>query len=210
MNRPACHIDHITVTAPTLESGVAFVEAKLGASPLPGGKHPRMGTHNRLLKLGDTLFLEVIAPDPEAVAPQRPRWFELDAMTPDTPPRLAMWVARTVDIRANHAASPEPLGEIEPMSRGALDWQITIPADGSLPFDGCAPALIQWQAHPHPASGMPDSGCTLAHLELFHPESERLSRLLARIGFEGKASVIRADKPSLRAHVQTPRGMRLL
>lgn len=210
MNLPACQIDHITITAPTLESGVGFVEAKLGVVPQPGGKHPRMGTHNRLLRLGDTLFLEVIAPDPDTAAPTRPRWFELDRMTPDTPPRLAMWVARTADIRASHAASPEPLGEIEPMSRGTLDWLITIPADGSLPFNGCAPALIQWQAQPHPASGLADRGCALAALELFHPDAERLSRLLSRIGFEDKASVIRADTPSLRAHVLTPRGMRLL
>jgi hypothetical protein len=38
-----------------------------------------MGTHNRLLKLGAGRFLEVIAIDPEAPAPGRRRWFDLDA-----------------------------------------------------------------------------------------------------------------------------------
>lgn len=210
MNTPACHLDHITVTAPTLESGVEFVNMKLGVVPRPGGKHPRMGTHNCLLKLGDALFLEVIAPDPDAPRPRHPRWFELDAMAPDTAPKLAMWVARTPDIRASCAACPEPLGEIMPMSRGALDWLITIPADGSLPFDGCAPALIQWHANRHPASAMAESGCALAALEIGHPDADRLSRVLSEIGFEGKASIAMTDKPTLQARILTPDGVRLL
>ena len=72
-----CLIDHITVTAPTLEAGAAFVVQALGVAPQPGGEHPLMGTHNLLLKLSDTAFLEVIAVNPKATAPQRPRWFEL-------------------------------------------------------------------------------------------------------------------------------------
>jgi Glyoxalase-like domain len=209
MNR-ACHIDHITVTAPALESGVAWVRARLGVTPQPGGTHPRMGTHNCLLRLGDSIFLEVIAPDPDAARPNRPRWFELDAMKPDTPPKLAMWVVRTTDIRATLAACPEPLGEIEPMSRGALDWLITIPANGSLPFDGCAPALIQWHADKHPALGMVDEGCALAQLEIFHPQADRLSQTFSAIGFSGEATVSTAERPALRARILTPDGPRLL
>lgn len=210
MNKSPCRIDHITVTAPTLERGVEFVRAKLGVSPQQGGKHPRMGTHNCLLKLGDTLFLEVIAPDPDATPPQRPRWFDIDRITPDTPARLTMWVARTADIHATAAACPESLGEIEPMSRGALDWLITIPPDGSLPFDGCAPALIQWHADRHPAKGMAETGCTLAQLEIFHPNARRLSRVLSAIGFDDKATVSAANRPALQARILTPDGVRLV
>lgn len=213
MTQNVCHIDHITVTAPTLESGVAWVRARLGVTPQPGGTHPRMGTHNCLLRLGDSIFLEVIAPDPSAARPNRPRWFDLDHMTPATPPRLAMWVARTADIRTTVSACPEALGEIEPMSRGNLDWLITVPLDGHLPFDGCAPALIQWHADRHPATGMVDSGCTLAQLELFHPQAERLLRILAAIGFEGEAAVRPEPgygKAFLRAHLRTPKGIRTL
>jgi hypothetical protein len=53
---------------------------------------------------------------------------------------------------ATAAGSFEVLGPIEPMSRGKLNWLITIPADGSLTLDGVAPALIQWDAEPHPAA----------------------------------------------------------
>jgi Glyoxalase-like domain len=59
-------LDHITVAADTLAAGVAHAEAALGVTIPFGGAHPLMGTHNHLLRLGETLFLEVIAPDPNA------------------------------------------------------------------------------------------------------------------------------------------------
>ncbi len=71
-------LDHLAIVAPTLEEGVAYVEKTLGVPMAAGGKHPEMGTHNRLLRLGDDIYLEVIAVDPEAPRPERPRWFGLD------------------------------------------------------------------------------------------------------------------------------------
>ena len=70
-------IDHIAVSAATLEDGSEWVEMALGVPLTGGGKHPHMGTHNRLLSLGD-LYLEVIAVDPAAPKPGYPRWFDLD------------------------------------------------------------------------------------------------------------------------------------
>ncbi|TWA91006.1 glyoxalase-like protein [Bradyrhizobium stylosanthis] len=67
-------LDHITVAANDLAEGVAYVEDALGIAPPAGGAHPLMGTHNHLLRLSETSFLEVIAPDPSAPAPTRPRW----------------------------------------------------------------------------------------------------------------------------------------
>jgi hypothetical protein len=68
-----CYIDHIIVTAPSLEIGAEYVRQILRVAPQVGGKHPRMGTHNLLLRLGNSLFLEVISPDPDAPSPERPR-----------------------------------------------------------------------------------------------------------------------------------------
>src|SRR4051812_30813067 len=122
----ASHIDHLTITAPTLASGLDYVRDMLGVVPQIGGEHPRMGTHNVLLKLGERMFLEVIAINPDAPALSRPRWFGLDRLDADQSPRLATWVVRTADIGAAVAASPVPLGNIEAMSRGKFTWQITI------------------------------------------------------------------------------------
>ncbi len=210
-----CLIDHITVTAPTLESGAAFVRGVLGVEPQTGGEHPRMGTHNLLLRLGDSLFLEVIAENPEAPAPARPRWFALDTLRADSAPALATWVARTPDIRSTLAGSTEALGSIEPMSRGGLDWLITIPADGTLPLNGVAPALIEWPGGVHPAARLTDHGLSLARLELFNPEPARISRLLLSIGLEGPCPIVvlpsrDGQVTCLAAHINTPRGPRVL
>lgn len=210
---PPGSIDHLTITAPTLAAGAAFVRKALGVAPQAGGAHPRMGTHNLLLRLGDTMFVEVIAPDPAAPTPARARWFALDTLGPDAAPALSAWVVRTPDIHASAAASPEALGPVEPMRRGALDWLITIPADGALPLDGIAPALIQWPQGAHPAAGLEQHGLSLVMLELFHPEPARITRLLRAIGLQGPLCVSPlngARAPYLLAHINTPQGLCLL
>lgn len=206
-----CYMDHIVVTAPSLELGAEFVRQTLGVAPQAGGEHPRMGTHNLLLRLGESLYLEVISPNPGAPSPQRPRWFGLDSMRPESQPMLAAWVARTVDIQSAVSASSEILGDIEPMSRGSLNWLITVPAEGAVPLHGVAPALIEWHTETHPAAGLQDYGLSLAKLEIFHPEPERISRFLLSIDFDGPLSVSPLSGtgvPHLVAHINTPGGPR--
>lgn len=172
-----------------------------------------MGTHNRLLRLGERVYLEVIAANPSAPPPGRPRWFRLDEPDAVRAPRLATWVARTEDVRAGAAASTEPLGTIEQMSRGALEWLITVRQDGSLLMDGVAPTVIQWPRGVHPADMMPESGCRLLALEAFHPEPDRLQALLRSIGLETPVTIARsrgAAPPHLRASVETPSGVRTI
>ena len=206
-------LDHIVVAAPNLKSGVEWVRSTLGATPEFGGMHPRMGTHNCLLGLSDQTYLEVIAPDPNAPKPDRPRWFGLDSLNRDSPPRLAAWIARTTDIEATVAASSEPLGVVEPMSRGELNWLITVTDDGALPLGGIAPILIEWQTPTHPSANMRDADCRLLRLELKHPEAERVEKLLLSIGLEDKVDVIplpAGSAPSLSASIQTVQGTRVL
>jgi Glyoxalase-like domain len=206
-------IDHLVITAPSLDEGAEYVRRKLGVMPEVGGEHQRMGTHNRLVKLGDKTYLEVIAANPSAPTPSRPRWYELDASETHPAPRLTTWVARINDIDTALAVSPVPLGGIESMSRGQLDWRITIPSDGSLPLQGIAPTLIQWANGYHPASGLNDLGCSLIRLDGFHPEADKITALLKAIGFEGGynfTSLPTHDQPFLVAIIQTSRGVRQL
>ncbi len=208
-----CHIDHIAITAPTLEAGAELVRLALGVEPQAGGAHARMGTHNLLLRLGDSVYLEVIAPDPTAPPPSRPRWFALDTLVANAAPALATWIARTTDIEASVAACSEPLGNIEAMSRGALNWLITIPDDGALRLHGVAPALIEWQAAAHPAARLQDHGLSLIKLDLFHPEPERIARLLLSLGLDSQVAVHPSTGergPRLVAHINTPQGPRQL
>ena len=202
-------IDHLVVVAPTLEAGAAFVSKTLGVELQQGGAHPRMATHNLLLRLGVSCYLEVIAPDPSAASPARPRWFALDHLNPDSSPQLAAWVVRTDDIRSASLACNSILGNIETMSRGNLSWRITIPADGSLPLGGAAPALIEWQVTAHPARTLKDAGCSLTALEILHPEPLQVQTLLEAVNLVAPVTLGQLSpgaSPYLVAHVQAPRG----
>jgi len=208
-----CEIDHLTITAPSLALGAAYVERSLGVALQPGGEHPRMGTQNLLLKLGDALFLEVIAVNPAAVRPPRPRWFALDELGAETAPRLAHWVARTSAIRSAPIDYLDLVGPIEPMTRGALQWLITIPVDGALPLGGAAPALIEWQTPGHPAAGLQDTGCALRGFEIAHAEPQRVRTLLGTLGLGAEVHIVplRAGEPTrLLARIETPVGLRTL
>ena len=119
-------LDHITVAANDLAEGVAYVEQALGIAPPAGGAHPLMGTHNHLLRLSETTFLEVVAPNPSAPAPDRPRWFALDdARTRAalaSSPRLMTWVVSTSDIASALARIPQASGPAITVTRGNLEW----------------------------------------------------------------------------------------
>ena len=210
---PQAYLDHITVTAYSLQAGASFVSEVLGVSPQVGGEHPRMATHNLLLRLGDATFLEIIAPNPVARPPSRPRWFGLDSLGPQSPPALSTWVVRTSDIQSAAAGASEALGKIELLSRGAIHWLMTVPADGSVPLDGVAPALIEWRTSVHPAARLEDKGLSLARLELVHPSPTRVDALLSSLGLDAPVTV-RAASPGeparLVAHINTPQGIRTL
>ncbi len=190
-----------------------YVRSALGVRPQLGGEHPRMGTHNALLRLGDALYLEVIAPNPRAPAPGRPRWFGLDTLGDDARPALSTWVARSEHIRAAVAQCPEALGQIEPMSRGDYQWLITVPGDGRVPLDGVAPALIEWRSAVHPAARLEECGCSLVELRLCHPDTARVRRLLATLGLDESVAVsapVDEASPYVAALIDTPLGRREL
>lgn len=225
MRAPACRMDHLVVAAASLEQGAAWLENLLGVVPSPGGEHAGMGTHNRLLRLGPRLYLEVIAINPAAPPPGRPRWFGLDSAEAAARlrerPHLIHWVASTGDIASASAACPEHLGEILEMSRGDFRWRISVPASGRLPGDGrstphmagLVPSLIQWDTPAHPAERLPDAGCSLMKLEGFHPEPSRIRGTLAALGLENALALFSAEAgeaPALLAYLRTPTGLREL
>lgn len=207
-------LDHITIAAASIEQGLAHLRTVLGVELPRGGAHPRMATHNHLLRLGPALFLELIAIDPAAPAPRRPRWFQLDDPAIQAQlavaPRLLTWVVRTRQIAEVFLASEVPLGAIEPMQRGELRWLLTFPNDGALPGDGMTPHVIQWPEGPHPASRMPDLGCSLERFEAVHPDPVAYRRSLASIGAEGMVAVTAGASAHFVAHIRTPQGVRVV
>jgi hypothetical protein len=210
-------LDHIAIAAHSLEQGKAYVRDRLGIEMPDGGAHPRMGTHNLLLRIGEAVFLEVIAIDPAAPAPPRPRWFQLDdpALQAElkVSPRLLFWVVGTRRIAETFLASSRPLGAIEPMTRGDLRWLLTFANDGALVDGGMMPLVIQWPDGPHPATRMRDLGCTLERFAAAHPDPAVYRRDLASIGADRHIDVqaiAPGERPHLIVHIRTPSGIREL
>ena len=219
-------LDHLVVLAPSLASGVAWAEATLGVTPGPGGEHPLMGTHNRLLRLSNgsdqsnaqpgAAYLEIIAINPAATPTLQPpehRWFDMDALSEHVAqmgPQLVHWVARVPDLTAALLAWRElgiDRGEARAASRptpgGLLQWQISLRPDGQRLFDGCLPTLIEWGPH-HPTATMPDSGLALQSLTLQHPQATLLLAACQAIGLD---EVLITDGPArLSAQLSTPGG----
>jgi hypothetical protein len=173
-------VDHLVVAAASLEQGASWCEEVLGATPVAGGKHALMGTHNRLLSIGSAAFpmayLEIIAIDPDAPAPGRARWFGLDDVCLQAAlrarPRLLHVVARSTQLEATLAALSElgvdagrPVAAERASAHGLLSWRIAGRADGQLLFGGALPTLIEWQGA-HPTEHMPPSPVALKSLAL--------------------------------------------
>lgn len=194
-------LDHLAIAADRLEDGVAAIEALLGVPMAGGGQHPAMGTHNRLVSLGD-LYLEVISVEPGAPAPGRPRWFDLDRFA--GPPRLTTWIVATDDMGAALASGPAGWGQPMQLARGEYRWQMAVPDDGRLPFDGCAPALIQWQGALHPAPVLPDHGLRLRQLTVRHPRAPALQAALGLA--DPRVAFFATGAAGLTAVIDTPRG----
>jgi hypothetical protein len=200
-------LDHLALSAMTLGEGVAHAEAALGVALAPGGQHPHMATHNRLLGLGD-IYLEVIAADPSAPAPAWPRWFDLDRFS--GPPRLTSWIAACNDLEAELALGPDGLGLPVAVSRGDLRWKMAVPPDGRLPFEDAFPALIQWQGAVHPVQRLPDAGVRLLRLEIAHPNAAALCRALAGRLDDARVVIVEGAAKALQASFSTPAGTRRL
>lgn len=215
----AARIDHLIVGAASLEEGVAWCEATLGVVPGPGGEHPLMGTHNRLLRVATVdhprAYFEVIAVQPGRTPQRARRWFDLDDegvrdSLARSGPRLLHFVASVPDVRQAIAAlgrldmdRGEAVAASRMTPRGLLEWQITVREDGQRLFGGVLPTLIEWGTT-HPASAMPESGVTLQSLTCVHPQAAGLRKAFDAIDLQAVA--VQEGSANLCAVLATPRG----
>lgn len=211
------HLDHLVIGASTLEKGIRYVTEQLGVEIPLGGRHAKMGTHNCLTKLGDSMFLEVIAIDPKGTRPLRPRWFGLDDSLVQRSlaeqPQLLTWVVNTDNIETILTRSEMSFGTAESISRGELNWYFGIPDDGRLLAGGMLPYIISWQVEEHPAKKMADTGCRLIGLKLYTPITEWICKQLVSIGASSLIDVIKLPPnalPYLQAEIKTPLGVKIL
>lgn len=199
--------DHLAVTAPDLQAGTGHVRAQTGLTLPVGGEHPQMATHNRITRFSDDTYLEIITPNPAALAPNRPRWFNLDTVTR---PGLSAWIVRTDDIGrciATAATLGIDLGQAVPLQRGDLRWRFSLRDDGSIPLNGAAPLVIQWDTDgPHPAANMPDAGLRLDQLTITTPQADKLRALLSALGMSNLPKINTGAAVELAATLALPDG----
>lgn len=195
--------DHLAVSGQTLTQATDYVESALGVPLQQGGQHAVFHTHNMLLGLEDGLYLEAIAINPDAPKPDRARWFALDDFS--GPARLSNWICCTADIAGTIQKIDLDMGAPVSLHRGDLRWQMAVPDTGRLPFDNCAPALIQWQSNVHPWPRLTPQGIRLIRFTVRHPKADVLKATLPirddRIAFE-------TGSASLHAAFETPHGPR--
>jgi hypothetical protein len=220
-------IDHLVFATPDLAATVA--ELSEYATLTPGGQHVGMGTRNVLLGLtnktatagttGALTYLEVVGPDLDQPAPNRPRPFGIDNLSHA---RLVAWAVAVTDISVASAAAMElgwDVGDAQPMSRarpdGALlSWQLTMPNIGP---DGLAvrPFLIDWGTTEHPGASLSDpapstratTSTTATTLESFVVSgSASLERQVRTVTHDPRPE-FRVGAPSLVATIKTARGL---
>jgi hypothetical protein len=189
-------IDHLVYAVPDL----ALADG-LGLGLSPGGRHIGLGTRNLLAGLGGSAYLEVIGPDPDQPAPERPRPFGIDELRE---PKLVAWAARVENIhdvvdRAK-ARGYDP-GPVMRMSRKRpdgvlLEWQLTPPVAGVLPF------LIDWGATPHPSVDAVQ-GAVLECLSISDYRKDDVYKGLKALGLD---FAVGYGPPGLAAEIRTPDG----
>ena len=158
-------LDHIVLGCNTLQEGTDYVEKKLGLTLSEIGYHLHMGTHNRVIKISENIYLEVIAIDPNANKPKHFRWFNLDNKKQQARLKKSPQIIGYVIENQN----PDMLKFYNPFfeaSRGNYCWEFAMPkSDDTLINDeliesGLVPSLIKWKSK-KPVYKMLDN-----HLEL--------------------------------------------
>lgn len=201
------NIDHLVYAVSDLETGMRDMEALLGVRPAIGGRHPDFGTHNALLSLGTSTYLEVIAPDPDLPTPGRGLPF---GITRGQQPRMATWALGTESIHelANTAlAAGIDIGTIASGSRRKpdgtlLSWQLSDPY--AMPLGGAIPFLISWGETPHPARATPRAG-DLIGFRIEHPEAQSVRAAVSALCVA--VDIEKSDQFKLIATIKTGSGI---
>ena len=200
-------IDHLVYGTSDLALGTSYFEEILHIKAVPGGQHLNRGTHNALIALSSSCYLEILAPDPQQKEVPLPYWIDV---YPQMKPRLIRWASKCsniedlIKIGLSHGLD---LGGVISGSRNlsdgtVLNWRLTDTRVNH--FSGVMPFFIDWQNSVHPSKNIPLE-CSLVEMNLEHPDAEKINRYFKALSLEPK--VISATAPSIKAKIQSPAGV---
>ena len=211
------NIDHVVIGAANLEKATEKVEGLLQTKFSTSGKHPLMATHNRLSRLQNSAYMEIIAIDPNASFPkscsQEKRWFSLDSASTQRrlsiAPQPLCWVVAVNNIEQLASNCGYNPGRVIEMSRGDFRWKITVPNNGDLSEGGVLPILIEWPSGKNPAEAMPESNLDLKQITLFHPSPESIEPILSAMDIAEPID-IKLGEPAIQFAFKTSNGSNIL
>ncbi len=144
-------LDHIVFGALTLEEGTELVESILQAKLSDIGYHKDMGTHNRVIRISEEVYLEVVSIDPQSRDLKNRKWFNLDNSNLQSQlkksPQIIGYVIEKNDV--NISKYYDPFFEA---SRANYKWQFAMPTyknkfiDSEIIKTGIIPSLISWES----------------------------------------------------------------
>ena len=144
-------LDHIVFGSFTLDEGTKFVENILQAKLSEIGYHKDIGTHNRVIRISEKVYLEVIAIDPKTSKLNNRKWFNLDNSKLQSKlkksPQVIGYVIENDDM--NITKYYDPFFE---SSRDIYKWQFAMPTfnnnilDNEIIEAGMIPSLISWKS----------------------------------------------------------------
>jgi hypothetical protein len=206
-------LDHLVVGVPDLSSAIDEFRAQLGVAPRFGGRHEGLGTHNAILPLAGSRYVELIGADPRSErTSEHPRPFGLDHLRTT---RLVTWAVRShaieSDLEAARRQGYDP-GRLLSLSRQEPDgellrWKLSLRPE---PFgDGLVPFVIDWGETRHPSEAAESEAGESAQCELHgfsghHPDPVTLAKALTALGVELPLNI--DPIPSLMAEIRGPSG----
>ena len=144
-------LDHIVFGSFTLDEGTKFVENILQAKLSEIGYHKDIGTHNRVIRISEKVYLEVIAVDPKTSNLNNRKWFNLDNSKLQSKlkksPQVIGYVIENDNM--NITKYYDPFFE---SSRDIYKWQFAMPTvnnnilKSEIVEAGMIPSLISWKS----------------------------------------------------------------
>jgi hypothetical protein len=189
---------------PDLQSGIDEFETMTAVRAEAGGRHPRLGTHNALIHIGNRSYLEIVAPDPEQDGGSWSR-----TLRELTEPSLLHWVIarqNLIDYTDGLTGLIGGQNEVTGIDRqhpilGLLGWELlTLPKHE---FGCLVPFLIDWGDSTHPTELL-EHRCTLRNIRITTPDLPDMLKIGSWL--ELTADFEEADEPRLEFVIDTPNG----
>ena len=170
-------LDHIVLGASTLEEGTEFVESILQEKLSDIGYHQGMGTHNRVIKISDKIYLEVVAINPEIRNIKKRMWFNLDDLNLQKKLQKSPQIIGYV-VEKNNKTPQEYYDPFFNASRANYNWQFAMPTKKNNILDieiietGIMPCVISWKSE-KPIFKMKKNQFEIVNFEIELSESQQ-------------------------------------